>query len=391
MTFRTRRDAALAKRLKWGITDPDWTMRQAPAVDDILWPNLMVSPESNKASKLLGEAGMLLMFLLGIPIVSSFNLETLSVVKVTESICHASPFLGSLAMCKGQLAALVMELFVSYMPMALALVIGYTSRLAFKSDQEMKLQFVYFEFMVVFSMVVYMPFISFAHGVTDGTVGFRMFLRLMTEALPLATCFFFNFMLLQWSSHAITLTRFQNLLRFWRLQKQFDEDDAIFWSEQDEGYNGMGGRTARLNIQLGLVMVWGVCSPLLYVLGIVNFAISWLFQGYLMFYAERRKPDTGGYFWDVQLKQANAILVPFYLMSLLLLTRATSWLPLLVALPAGLMMLSQYSQYSKDFGEWNEPPLDQLLEPDDERFGPVLARPPVSSDTYEQPELMASP
>merc|ERR1719265_1329109 len=85
----------------------------------------------------------------------------------------------------------------------------------------------------------------------------------------------------------------------WMMAKQlYSEEEARQMSEpEDQDYYGLGSRTARFTINLCIGIVFGTLSPPINLLTWINFAVCRLVYGYLVNFAETKKPDLGGKFW----------------------------------------------------------------------------------------------
>merc|ERR1719356_407828 len=119
-----------------------------------------------------------------------------------------------------------------------------------------------------------------------------------------------NLLVMTWFSHAMNLTRYIPLGKFIMFKKLYDtEEEARQASEpEDQDYYGMGSRSARFTINLAIPIVFGTLSPPTMILGLINFCVCRLYYGYLIPFAETKKPDTGGHFFVFQLKHIFAAL-----------------------------------------------------------------------------------
>merc|ERR1719263_332494 len=119
--------------------------------------------------------------------------------------------------------------------------------------------------------------------------------KLLADTLPLASHFYLNFMVMQWVTHAMNLTRYVNLIKFLMLRMVCDSRSAKNLSEpEDQDYYGIGSRSARWTINLVIGIVFSSLCPLINVLCFVNFALTRLIYGYLIPFAETKKADLGG-------------------------------------------------------------------------------------------------
>merc|ERR1719198_1785306 len=101
----------------------------------------------------------------------------------------------------------------------------------------------------------------------------------------------------------MNLTRYIQLTKFLGFRKLYTEKEAREMSEpEDQDYYGMGSRSARFTINMSIAIVYGTLSPPVMMLTLINFCICRLVYGYLIPFAESKKPDTGGAFYVSQLK-----------------------------------------------------------------------------------------
>merc|ERR1719263_909218 len=122
--------------------------------------------------------------------------------------------------------------------------------------------------------------------------------KLLADTLPLASHFYLNFMVMQWVTHAMNLTRYVNLIKFLMLRMVCDSRSAKNLSEpEDQDYYGIGSRSARWTINLVIGIVFSSISPLICLLVCVNFLLCRLVYGYLIVFAEVPKVDLGGEFF----------------------------------------------------------------------------------------------
>merc|ERR1712007_309100 len=102
------------------------------------------------------------------------------------------------------------------------------------------------------------------------------------------------------------MMRHVNLIKYLGLRNTLysdDDDKAHQLSEpEDQDYFGMGSRSARFTINMVIGIVYGTLCPPMNVLCWMNFYCCRLFYGYLIPFAETKKPDLGGPFWVESLK-----------------------------------------------------------------------------------------
>jgi len=141
-------------------------------------------------------------------------------------------------------------------------------------------------------------------------------LFILAASLPNTSFFYMNYVILQWATSILNMLRYINLLKFLAWKAVVQEDRAKMKSEPEDGdYYGIGSRSARLTLILVIGMVFSIISPLILVFVFVFFFINRLVYGYLMVFAETRKPDLGGTFWMMQLKHVN-LSIPIFVVTM---------------------------------------------------------------------------
>jgi len=130
--------------------------------------------------------------------------------------------------------------------------------------------------------------------------------ELLARKLPNTTHFYLNYIAVQWAGHATGATRYYNLGMFCIYRLFNNQQEAKLKSEpEDQGFFGMGSRCSRLTLILVMALVFCTHDPLITIVAFINFWLSELLYKYLFFFAEDRKPDLGGIFWDTMLKHTQ--------------------------------------------------------------------------------------
>jgi len=173
----------------------------------------------------------------------------------------------------------------------------------------------------------------------------------------------------------------------------FDEARAKTLAEpEDQDYYGIGARSARSALDLVIGIVFCNLSPVLTMLTAANFALGRLTYGYLLVFAETRKPDLGGPFFVQQLWQVQfGVMLYAVLMLSILLRRADHWGPPAIALGTIPYVIYCVRRFGLAF-IWRDLPMMDICDADameasNERMDQYRAssdgRPP-----YMQPELI---
>merc|ERR1719235_2421322 len=161
----------------------------------------------------------------------------------------------------------------------------------------------------------------------------------------------------------MNLTRYVILFKFLSFRKFYDEEEARQMSEpEDQDYYGMGSRSARFTINMVIAIVYGTLSPPIMILTLINFCVCRLVYGYLIPFAESKKPDTGGAFFVSQLKHLFVGMgIYSVMMTGVLFGRATSSGPAYIAGPSIIYVVISARKFTNSF-HWEKLPFKELSE-----------------------------
>merc|ERR1719454_836441 len=298
VTFKSRRDAELAKMMKYTYESDQWVVEIPPDPSDILWADLQM---------LMGFVPAFFMI-----IFSNFFC-----IKSGNSLQH-------------------------------------------------KIQEWYFYFQVVFVLLVTAIGSSLLDTLEELAEDPTSIVYLLASTLPLATHFYLNFLPLQWVTHAQNMMRTSNLFKFKMNSTLFGEAVAVKKAEpEDQDYYGLGSRSARFTFMVVLTLTFCSLSPLITILGFVNFWVCRKVYGYLCVYCEIKKPDLGGFFYVSQIYHVSeGLFIYIILMTGVLLERDLSAWPGVIA-ASGLIF--QYISYNrlKTIFRWENLCFEDLLKIDD--------------------------
>merc|ERR1719221_368793 len=132
---------------------------------------------------------------------------------------------------------------------------------------------------------------------------------------------------------------------------------------EDQDYFGIGSRSARFTINMVIGVVYGTLCPPMNFLCWVNFYCCRLFYGYLIPFAETKKPDLGGVYWVDMLKHLFiAQIIYCVVMCGVLSQRAemTGFQPVTIAGPSLIYVVYKYSKFERAFS-WEELPITEVV------------------------------
>jgi len=246
----------------------------------------------------------------------------------------------------------------------------------------------YFAFQVVFVLLVTAVGSSLFLTATRLVNRPMEVFTLLADSLPQATHFYLNFFVVQAGAAAMELLRPVPLLKYCIFKRIYEPETARELAEpEDQDYNGMGSRSARLAMLLVTALVFCTLSPLITILAFAHFALRRLVYGYLFVYAETPKPDLGGTFWCTQLKHVQQGLVLYIVvMTGVLLKRASSPIPAVVAGSSFVYWAISYNGFRRIL-RWETLPFEEIAKADVFAGGADQPRVPVGGMCYKQPEL----
>lgn len=376
VTFTRRREAEICFNIMAFSSHKDeWMVSVPPPVSDIRWDDLKKPLHRTRVRTVIGYGCTLFLMAFWIPIV-------MFLTNVSEAV-KVGPFQ---AIWDSFAPGLALMLFLAFLPTILLLI--FSSFFSLKSEvfAQHKLQEWYFLFMLFFVIFVtvigkglFQAFAKIAER--PGLAG-----QLLAEEMPKATQFYMDFLMLQWGEHAMNFLRLIPLAKFLIYKHFYDEVDAKKMSEpEDQDFFGIGSRSARFTISLLMGIIFCTLSPITPIMASILFGFMRIFYGYLVVFAEVKKPDLGGVFFNTQLKHI-LLGVGIYnvLMISVLCFRAGNQVPMLIAMPALVYSIFSYWHFSNNY-VWKELPFYEVcLIPEDH----IVESTTCSTSTcYIQPEF----
>jgi hypothetical protein len=365
VTFRTERDAMIAMGLKVRSDEDQFMMSTPPDPADIRYEDLYAPPARLQAASIVGYACTVAVFFSFTPIIlaisSVTNLAALrGQVPALDKLVVAFPMTERLL--EGVLASAALTLFMSFLPTVLNLIFVYCFQLKAGQWVQQRIQIWYFWFQIIFVLLVTAVGSSLLDTMLLIIDHPTVIFSLLAERLPSATHFYLNFMIMQWVTHGLNLTRYVNLFKFKAFSSIFEEQRAKELSEpEDQDYYGIGGRSARFTINLVIALVYCSLCPLITVVTGINFVICKVVYSYLLVFAEGKKPDLGGHFWVAQLRHVqHGLFIYVVLMVGVLSQRAASYGPTVAASAALLYLARQYSRFHSAY-EWEVMPFEEFV------------------------------
>jgi len=389
VTFNSRRDAELAKMMSYTPDAAEYVVEIPPDPTDVLWADLQMDPMHAKIMSVAGYALIAFVFWAYLPTVVAIayytSLETLAEFSPTFKSMAEDP--STSALWDGLVNALALQLLMGFVPTFFMLIFSNFFCIKSGNSLQHKIQEWYFYFQVIFVLLVTAIGSSLLDTLEELAEDPTSIVYLLASTLPLATHFYLNYLPLQWVTHAQNMLRTANLFKFKMNSALFGEAVAVKKAEpEDQDYYGLGSRSARFTFMLTLTLSFCSLSPLITILGFINFWVCRKCYGYLCVFCETRKPDLGGFFYVSQLTHVSeGLFIYIILMTGVLLERdLTAW-PGLIAASGLIFQYISYNRFKTTF-RWQNLCFEDLKALDS---GETDVKARTSTGTYKQQVLMS--
>jgi len=360
VTFHFRRQALAAENTKYSSDIDQWVVSTPPPASDVLWNDLKQDEHGKRISSVLAIVCTTLCYVLFLPAVL-FGTNCAELVDAGMF----QPLWDSYA------PSLSLMLFLAFLPSVFLFI--FRTFFTLKADifAQHKLQIWYFFFNFFF--VVLVTTIGKSILLTFAKILERpsYALEIMADNMPTATHFYMDFLMLQWGEQAVIFLRHMNLIKYLFFLSFHDEEQAKKLAEpEDQDYYGIGARSARFTVNMLIGIIFSTLSPLIAILTLILFYICRLFYGYLVVFAEDRKPDLGGMFYVTALRHLMIGLCVYNLLMIGVLSpspigRAASSIPMFIALPSIFYTVYCYFHFSNGF-MWLDLPFEEFVFHQDE-------------------------
>jgi hypothetical protein len=292
------------------------------------------------------------------------------------------------ALWDGLVNALALQLLMGFVPTFFMLIFSNFFCIKSGNSLQHKIQEWYFYFQVIFVLLVTAIGSSLLDTLEELAEDPTSIVYLLASTLPLATHFYLNYLPLQWVTHAQNMLRTSNLFKFKAFSVLFGEAIAVKKAEpEDQDYYGLGSRSARFTFMLTLTLSFCSLSPLINILGFINFWVCRKCYGYLCVFCETRKPDLGGFFYVSQLTHVSeGLFIYIILMTGVLLERDLTTWPGLIAASGLIFQYMSYSRLKTTF-RWQNLCFEDLMALDKDEDDKKLLDETVK---YVQPEMLVS-
>jgi len=373
VTFKDRLSTELALRTSGDISADatEWQMSRPPEPADIQWSELTQDPTAETARTVLGWILTIALMFAYLPCVIGIqNLANHMALGPVQPLWElVAPTMGTMIM-------------VAMLPTFLLLIFQMCFTITAAAFAQLKLQRWYFWFQMlflVFIAAVGQNFVAFAKLFAEPTE----LIRQLADTLPTSTHFFMNYFTLAYMTKAMVLFRHTPLMKYLAASKIWPPEEAKKVAEpEDQDYYGLGGRMARFTIFLAIGIIYGTMSPPICIIAFILFAEIRLSYGWLLPFAETKKPSLGGEFFVTALYhvQIANIIYGFVMAGILLRRSETNW-PCYITLVAPIFVILSLMKFVGKF-QWYSMPMERIIA---EEQKSVKSR--VLTGDYRQPSL----
>mmetsp|Transcript_70658 Transcript_70658/g.153451 ORF Transcript_70658/g.153451 Transcript_70658/m.153451 type:complete len:835 (+) Transcript_70658:103-2607(+) len=366
VTFKNRKDSEMALCCLLASNEEEFIVSMPPDPADLIYADLKADPMKQNVRFLLGYLCLIGLFLSFMPFVVGISctakLEYLEAkIPISQILLAEHPAIH--AMWDALMASAALGFFMSFLPTFLVSIFYNFFVLKAGAWLQHRLQKWYFIFLVVYVLLVTSVGSSLTVTSSQLVQAPLAAPSLIAGTIPLASHFYLNYIPMQWALHGMDLMRYVILMKFMAFRTIMEEEVARAKSEpEDQDFYGMGSRSARFTLEAVVCIVFSTLSPLITVLGFLNFVIRRIVFGYLIAFAESRKPDLGGAFWVSKLHHVQVGMY-FYIMLMtgVLLKRAAQPWPGCMAAASLAILAVGHSKFRSL--KWEDLPLEAMADP----------------------------
>lgn len=387
VTFKQRHHAEMAISSRFSATSDQFLVSASPDPSDVIFEDLAV--EDQAGADRSEQWGCLLLFLLVVALV-----PVVVAVSGVAKLQTVGGFVHSIGEWAGDrrwtmpawnalLGPTLLNLIMSFVPTLLSMVFYRLFLLKSEAWLQRRLQSWYFyvgTFLLVPVTLVGAVAVQCSKELLPQPLDV---LELLVSSLPLVAHFYLFYVTFQCSAHAVNLLRYSIYYKFVSCKDLCGEERARELAEpEDQDYFGIGSRSARFAMILVISLAFCNMVPLLPVFAFVHFALCRIVYGYLVVFAETRKPDLGGAFFPDQIRHVQEGLVLYtVMMTCILWQRSPTKHP---AVFAGCALIFQGAAYFLGASAFSW----QSLTVEEARSDDGTSKREPSRTSYEQPELV---
>lgn len=369
ITFSSRRWCKLAIRQQLMTDRNTMRMNLPPDPTDVRYEDLACDAATKASSRTLLMLLILLIFICWVPLtvfVSSLaRLEELQHYKAfawLQPLFDHNPQIESVF--EGVLATLVLKIVMAILPTVLYEMLNFCGVLSSHRRVQLWMQKVMFGYLVVFVVLVSALSQTVVHTLKrlahDPTEAFNMMSK-----LPMSSHFYISYLMVGCSLLPMNLLRagpFGKYLLF-KLLWGSSANETRKWSEpENEASYGMGARMSETAAMMVLAILYCSAAPSIIVAAIIYITLSMTVHRWLAVYAETKKPELGGAFWDTAMGHIFFALGLYVALMCAVLERSPhgKGLPAFCVFLCGVWLFRSYLKYGEV--QWDKLPYEAVVE-----------------------------
>lgn len=400
VTFTSRRFCRLAEQVKPNADTSKLRMSLPPDPADIRYDDLQRPAGEQVLSKTMDLGLTFLLFCFWVPItVGLTSMTSLSTLKEYESMRWLAKILERNPTLEhwvgGVLSTLALQVVMAFLPQILISIIDYFHVLKSGNAAQLWMQNRYYIFLVIFIVLVSAISKTLIDTMIMITQDPSQILVQLTQ-LPLTSNFYISYIMVAYFTLAMALLRTAPLVKY-NMNRLFGstELEAHEASEpENQAADGLGSRMAKAAQFITIALTFCSASPAISIIGLLYFLLGSRVYTWLVLYAETKKPDLGGEFWQLGLSHVFVAAGIYALMMFGVLSNAryTQGGPSALVFAALIVLFARWLKFKEI--HWDKLPFEEVVECDKQD---VIKREQATdsvdkvikpSAQYIQPELL---
>lgn len=367
VTFTSQRWCRLASREHFKEDTRQLSLSMPPDPRDVIYEDLAKDPNVQDFENLAAYACVVLMILFWVPLVAlASSLTSLNSLQELLPILKYSLTSAPItrAILQGVLATAALKILMMMLPTFLMAIIRNFLSLKSGAWAQLKLQNRFYIFQVVFVVFITTIVGSIQRTLLAIIEHPQEIPVLLATTLPQASHFYVSYIVLCCFTQVLELPRLIVWLKYLIHRCTRDPESARLKSEpEDQDSYGMGTRMATLALVATLGLVFSCVMPAISVVTALFFAICAFIYGYLLVFAETKKPDLGGLFWVASLRQIFFALGLYVVLMVGVLSQQQQGrLPAIAAASSTLLLVVAWRRFREL--NWEALPFESVTEAD---------------------------
>mmetsp|Transcript_59941 Transcript_59941/g.111108 ORF Transcript_59941/g.111108 Transcript_59941/m.111108 type:complete len:808 (+) Transcript_59941:101-2524(+) len=301
VTFASRTMCRLALQEKLRHSAEEFSKSMPPDPEDVRYECLASGPHGIWLSRL----STLLVFAIWMPMIAIIGglaaADALRLLPMTgpifDQIFKANPQLqGRL---EGIISTMAMRVCLLLLPNILMFLLRAFEASASGAQEQVALQRRYFNFLVVFVLLVNALGISIVSSLEALVQSPGSAFTLLADTLPSVSHFYANYLVFGTTCLLLCLLRVPVLMRyfFYRLFGADIMEARRASEDEDQDSDGPGARMANASLMMTIALVFCTCMPVIVLPAMVYFFVGGHIYRYLPIYTEVRRLEVGGDIW----------------------------------------------------------------------------------------------